>query len=176
MFELSLGKHPIVLLWKGWLECCACLVCVVFTLTIFSLLVPWVNNPNPVLHIQGSSAGSCWTSLRFCASFCHQLSRDKHSIPRQGKPLIYMDYSNPASCKQNQKIVWLPNDSEMQTCCQKILAFVSFTLEQMHSGRELNFFILTLICRVLRLRNLFHKKRKKKETCFTIRTNMKMSL
>jgi len=47
------------------------------------------------------------------------MTRSKHGIPSEGKPLIYTDYSNPTSCTQNQKIVWLPNDSEMRKCCQK---------------------------------------------------------
>lgn len=47
------------------------------------------------------------------------MTKSKHSIPSKGKLLIYVDYYNPTSRKQNQKIVWLPNDSEMQKCCQQ---------------------------------------------------------
>lgn len=55
----------------------------------------------------------------------------------------------------------------------KILAFVSFTLEQMHSGREFNFFFFFFnsYLQSFKAMDLFHKNR---SVCFTINKNMKI--
>lgn len=112
-------KHPFIVFWAGWNAQHTFpgspLVCLLW-LHSFSF-VSYTDSSNPLLYMQVSFVSSLWTSP--CFFFQHQMTKSKHSIPSKGKPLIYMDYYNPTSRKQNQKIVWLPNDSEMQKCCQQ---------------------------------------------------------